>query len=370
MLDSPSSIPSNLPSNNVCKLVCLVSRIDALLSFNARIKHSCLCINATFCDHDRSIVIIEQQQRREASSIISHMLSLLSSLRNRRRGTDYENKASDMKPHVRTELTDEILLKTDNDDALDELDTCLEQALEMLQLQKEKEQFVGMRLKRYQTVLKERSQELLLVAAQPQEVEVETKRADQTALCGSDDAAADDAAAHVHDEYDNDEEVGKPELSPEERERQLTKLQQDLVALKKVELDYKILQTHTLSLQKRVYTLERQRDVILHKTAECQEFLIAAAVVEGRDEAGFHHHHPDDDHTEDGDDDTPTDAALTTTGGGIPEVMLQDEVDDIDEEDIDDESSDDDEYSQTIKVENKDDCNDEEDSGGGNSAAE
>ena len=298
------------------------------------------------------------------------MLSLLSSLRNRRRGTDYENKASDMKPHVRTELTDEILLlKTDNDDALDELDTCLEQALEMLQLQKEKEQFVGMRLKRYQTVLKERSQELLLVAAQPQEVEVETKRADQTALCGSDDAAADDAAAHVHDEYDNDEEVGKPELSSEERERQLTKLQQDLVALEKVELDYKILQTHTLSLKKRVYTLERQRDVILHKTAECQEFLIAAAVVEGRDEAGFHHH-PDDRTEDDDDDNTPTDAALTTAGGGIPEVMLQDEVNDIDEEDIDDESSDDDEYSQTIKVENKDDCNDEEDSGGGNSAAE
>lgn len=246
------------------------------------------------------------------------MLTLLAAIRNRRRrGTECESKVASMKPDVRAKLTEDILQATssgvgplttsattaasastnneqhehddhdlhhDHDAELQEMETSLNEAVSMLQTAVEREEFVGMRLRRYQTLLRETARELELPPNFQNEnnvaVDVDASNPNDNGNTTTTSTTA--AAAGC-----GDEEIGLLQLSPEERERRRAKLQQDVAALQRVEKDYEKLKEYTQSLKKRVFKLERQRDVILQKTAECQEFLLAVAVVEGREEAAI-----------------------------------------------------------------------------------
>ena len=234
----------------------------------------------------------------------------------------YENQAANMKPQVRDELTHDILTNAvclDNTQEMEEIETGLEQALDMLRTAQEREEFVGMRLKRYQSILRERARELEepnSVSPRPDDLDDDEEVADadasvNTPLChvtnrvsGNNDKNKNtdnhndesQDMEHVHGDdlvhgtdgsAPDDEEVGAPALSTEERERRVEKLKQDRAALQKVESDYEVMKEHTFALKKRIFKLERQRDIIVQKTAECQEFLLAAAAVEGREDAGL-----------------------------------------------------------------------------------
>lgn len=263
------------------------------------------------------------------------MLTLFSAIRNRRRrGTEYENKVANMNPTVRAQLTDDILQASvfgggggvssanddneENDDntngqdhhdsELQDMEASLEKAVIMLQTAMEREEFVGMRLRRYQAILREQARELELPPESNNDGRKTTSSGNSATVDQSDDqvnangavVGAVDESDH-HDDADDttieaatDEEAGAPNLSPEERERRMAKVRQDVAALQKVEQDYETLKEHTRSLKKRVFKLERQRDEILKKIAECQEFLFAAAVVEGREEVGMEESEVDD----------------------------------------------------------------------------
>ncbi|KAI2496475.1 hypothetical protein MHU86_18016 [Fragilaria crotonensis] len=246
------------------------------------------------------------------------MLTLLAAIRNRRRrGTEYESKVASMKPDVRAKLTEDILQATssgvgplttsattaasastnneqhehddhdlhhDHDAELQEMETSLNEAVSMLQTAVEREEFVGMRLRRYQTLLRETARELELPPNFPND---NNDTVDVDASNAKDNGNTTTTAAATTATGCGDEEIGLLQLSPEERERRRAKLQQDVAALQRVEKDYEKLKEYTQSLKKRVFKLERQRDVILQKTAECQEFLLAVAVVEGREEAAI-----------------------------------------------------------------------------------
>lgn len=307
----------------------------------------------------------------------------------------YENQAANMKPQVRDELTHDILtnaVSLDNAHEMEEIETCLDQALDMLRAAQEREEFVGMRLKRYQSILRERARELEEADNNSSPLEdldeQEDARAEasvNTPLChvtntGNEtiDIENDDDrdSVHVHDKdlvqdtnavlaHDNDEEVGAPALSPEERQRRVEKLKQDMAALQKVESDYEAMKEHTFTLKKRIFKLERQRDIILQKTAECQEFLLAAAAVEGREEAGLEmvaveagdEHHDPVVATSMPQRDENADTATSVMNGALADMNLENGIDDVDSEDDDDDSDfdDDDHYAYNKTLSHDDD---------------
>ena len=299
--------------------------------------------------------------------------------------TAYDNQAANMKPQVRDELTHDILTNAvcaDNAQEMEEIETCLEQALDMLRAAQEREEFVGMRLKRYQSILRERARELEesdSISPRPEDHDDDneedgTEASVNTPLChvtnrenenidNEHDDNRDVEQVHNKDSVhgtdvppqDDDEEVGAPALSPEERQRRVEKLKRDMAALQKVESDYETMKEHTFTLKKRIFKLERQRDIILQKTAECQEFLLAAAAVEGREEAGLEMVTvaPGDEHDTvvaasmpQGDANSGTASSVVTET--LADMTLENGIDNVDSDDDDDDNSDfDDHYNYT-----------------------
>jgi hypothetical protein len=219
------------------------------------------------------------------------MLSLFSHLRNRNK-KEMERKVADMAPEKRSELTEQIMKSGITDESMKEdmadIERDLEHAVDTLHKAEESEQFVGLRFHKYQDMLRARAKELVEAEEEEEKEETDDETTEEMSkiVANDDDDNEEQADDAVATNDDNDEEAGlAKQLTPEERLVQVQKLQRDEAALFKVEQHYKTLQQTTRALKKKVFTLERRRDVLLRHAIECEEFVIAAAVADGQ--AGF-----------------------------------------------------------------------------------
>lgn len=255
------------------------------------------------------------------------MLSLYNAIRNRRRGPDLVNRAAELKDEVRTELTEDILYVVGGDEKkLDDIDVEIEQAQERLLKAEKSQEFVGMRYRKYKDVLEERSVTLRGPSSKADDDDEKAAAVnDEKEYLVGQEVDSDDESDE-EEEDDDDEEAGKPALTPEERQRQLAKLEQDEAALEKVLENFKTLSLNVDNMKKRVFALERQRDEVIHKTAECKEFLVASAVVEGNQESALQDY--DDDSDSDDEDSDDDDESNSDKGEEDVEAGGEDEDDD------------------------------------------
>ena len=214
-----------------------------------------------------------------------------------------------MAPYVRNNLSQDILVATsENDQELTELDEALEKSKAQLAKTVDSEQFVRMRLERYQELLRKRAKQL-----EEPRVEDDENGAGKSMMVGfrASNESQNEALVSVEgndrgeeaendeDESEEDEEVGKPEYTPEERQRHLAKLAQDRAALAKVEVTHQQLVASVRNLRKQILVLEKKRSDIGGMTEEVKDFVIASAEVEEEEEAAAAAEEPDsDDHFE------------------------------------------------------------------------
>jgi hypothetical protein len=255
------------------------------------------------------------------------MFSFLSAMRRRRHrnaSSDLEDKVAGMNPKVRAELTKDIFSATaagNNSSSTeildeDELDRCLDEARAMLQAAMDRENLVSIRLEHYKGVLRKRGLELT-----PQDDK--EIRDVNLEFCEEKSGMEDDSDVDDDDENESeDEEIGGnscsqtlDEISPEVRERRRIQIQYDLDVLKKVEKDFDSLQEYVRTLKRRVFKMERERDIILEKKKECKDFLLTVAMVEGKEEAVLQQQQQQEQDLEEEDDDD--DGEIELVEGGL-----------------------------------------------------
>jgi hypothetical protein len=244
------------------------------------------------------------------------MFTFLSAFQRRRRrnlrhdghcASDLEEKVAAMDPKVRAELTKDIIISATRENSQviefskdDELDQCLEEARAMLKTAMERENLVSIRLRRYKDLLQRYALELT-VTDNPDDLvpcvnekccQDKDKYSRNEENNNDSDGEEDDEVQDAHDEEtgNHSNSIQLQQMSPDERQRRWNQMQRDVGALKKVEQDCESLKQYVRTLKLRVFKMERERDIILAKKNECKEFLLAVAMVEGKEDSMLQQH--------------------------------------------------------------------------------
>lgn len=221
-----------------------------------------------------------------------------------------EKKAAALDPRTRSDLASEVHGSTLSAvGEVQDINASIEKAqLALNHLQKKKD-FIGLRLASYQEKLPRR-RKYLNGRISEREIEnqesfnIEDNDQEQLRLTGEDNRSKRQSLLGLHvfhgamsSEFEdqagqngtdsdsdasntNEEELELEYLTLEELRGHQMKLERDREALGRVERIQLDLETESNALQKKIFVLERKRDEILQKTAECRDFLVAAANIE------------------------------------------------------------------------------------------
>lgn len=218
------------------------------------------------------------------------MYSLISAIRRSRRlssnDNQFEEQASNMGVEALTNLTNDVLENNTTVEELAEIAESIERAEVELRKAQHSERFIAMRVEAYRQKLSLKRHELSGLDSQREENESDDEIEVETLLSAKESHGN---VENIHNSEDNDDLEGgtkSPILTDEQRLVQMKKLEEEEAALEKiVNGQYRELQETVKQLQTKIFIQERRQQDILHKTEECKDFLLASAMVEGRQAA-------------------------------------------------------------------------------------
>jgi hypothetical protein len=204
--------------------------------------------------------------------------NMASVVRNRVFRTSVSRQAAGMDPEKRAALVDQVGtdLSLGRDDALleslREIEGELAEAEHLLLTSQGKEQFLGVRVRKYRKALDDQAEQLRRERNQLKKRDPETAATDGGATDGVGDV----------DTADMDEETAEER----ELERRMEKWEKDEDALQKIVATHKDILVYCETIRRKIRELKAKREEVSSKAQECQEFLLAAAEAEEAHFAG------------------------------------------------------------------------------------
>ena len=192
-----------------------------------------------------------------------------------------------MKKKTREELTEEIISATTaTDTELEDLDRTLEEATEMYHKASGNEFFVRMRYEKFKGLLEKRRLQLF----PPEDLEPAANEAPEQESVDEESKVSveDDEDCNTEDQPSAEAPMAVIEplnLPPEERQEAIEKLEKQEAELEKVRETHLSLEMNCKALKTRIQLLQQKKGSMANLKEECNEFLVAAAVVEGKEEA-------------------------------------------------------------------------------------
>jgi hypothetical protein len=194
-----------------------------------------------------------------------------------------------MDPDKRAALVDQVAVDLspgvggDNNEAallesLQEIDGELLEAAQLLATSQEKEQFLGVRARRYRKALDAQAEELR------QERNRLGKRRGTGPVNDTDAGTPDNADVNVETVEDLDVDVETAEEL--DLERRMKKWEKDEDALQKIVATHKSILVYCETIRRTIRGLKEKREKVAAQADECQEFLMAAAEAEDAHMAG------------------------------------------------------------------------------------